>query len=124
MISVLVHLSSYLLGDIVQMIDNKESSINSAECSLCKYVISYIDNVIQNNKSEAAIEAALEKVCSILPGAIKTTCDQFVETYGPVLIQLIEKYGTPDKVCDALKLCQNGTEITELPYRELCLKFL
>ena len=86
-----------------------EITLGSAECSLCRYVISYIDNVIQNNKSEAAIEAALEKVCSILPGAIKTTCDQFVETYGPVLIQLIEKYGTPDKVCDALKLCQNGT---------------
>jgi hypothetical protein len=98
---------------LVQLLKITEPSIKSAECALCKYVVSYIDAVIQNNKSEAAIEAALEKVCGILPGPIKDKCDQFVETYGPVLVKLIEKYGTPDQVCDALKLCHNGTQVTE-----------
>src|SRR5271154_6248470 len=88
----------------------EELTVNSVECSLCKYIVGYIDTIIQNNKSEAAIEAALEKVCTILPHALNHTCVQFVETYGPVLVQLIEKYGTPDLVCDALKLCKNGTE--------------
>jgi hypothetical protein len=87
-----------------------KSSINSAECSLCKYIVSYVDAVIQNNKSEAAIEAALEKVCTILPGALKDKCVTFVETYGPILAQLIAKYGTPQLVCDALKACHNGTQ--------------
>jgi len=84
--------------------------INSAECSLCKYVVGYIDNVIQNNKSEAAIDAALEKVCTILPASLKDKCVQFVDTYGPVLSQLIAKYATPEQVCNALKLCHNGTQ--------------
>lgn len=87
-----------------------ETPTASAQCALCKYVVSYIDAVIQNNKSEAAIEAALEKVCAILPASLKDKCDQFVQTYGPLLVQLIQKYGTPDKVCDALKLCHNGTQ--------------
>ena len=82
---------------------------NSAECSLCKYVVTYLDAVLQNNKSEAAIEAALEKVCGILPASLKTQCVKFVDTYGPILAQLLAKYATPDQVCNALKVCNNGT---------------
>jgi saposin len=91
-----------------------ETIINSAECSLCKYIVSYIDAVVQTNKSEAAIEAALEKVCTILPGALKDKCVQFVDTYGPILAQLIAKYATPEEVCNALKACTNGTQ-TSIP---------
>jgi saposin len=77
---------------------------------LCKYVVNYVDAVIQTNKTEAAIEAALEKVCGILPEPLKAGCVKFVDVYGPILVQLIEKYGQADAVCNALKLCQNGTE--------------
>ncbi len=87
-----------------------ETIMASAECSLCKYVVNYIDAVIQTNKTEAAIEAALEKVCGILPEPIKAPCVKFVDTYGPILVQLIEKYGQAEAVCNALKLCINGTQ--------------
>ena len=86
------------------------SNVESTQCTICKFVVSYIDTVIQNNKSEAAIESALEKVCTIVPHALNSSCVQFVQTYGPVLVTLLENYTTPDKVCAALKLCQNGTE--------------
>ena len=89
------------------------SAIKSAECSLCKYVVSYVDSVIQNNKSEAAIEAALEKVCTILPTPLKAPCKTFVDTYGPILVKLLEKYTTPEQVCDALKLCNNGSVVLQ-----------
>ena len=72
--------------------------------------MSYLDAVLQNNKSEAAIEAALEKVCGILPASLKTQCVKFVDTYGPILAQLLAKYATPEQVCDALKVCNNGTQ--------------
>jgi saposin len=90
-----------------QPIDKK---VNSVECSLCKYIVGYVDTVIQNNKSEAAIEHALEKVCTILPHALNSSCVQFVDTFGPILVQLIQKYGTPDLVCDAIQFCHNGTQ--------------
>lgn len=38
------------------------------QCTLCHYVISYLDAALKNNKSEQAIEEALKKVCTILPG--------------------------------------------------------
>ena len=85
-------------------------AIKSAECALCKYVVTYLDAVLQNNKSEAAIDAALEKVCGILPATIKANCIKFVDTYGPILAQLLVKYATPDQVCNALKVCNNGTQ--------------
>ena len=86
------------------------TNLESTQCTVCKFVVSYIDTVIQNNKSEAAIEAALEKVCTILPHALNSTCVQFVQTYGPALVTLLENYTTPDKVCGALGLCHNGTQ--------------
>ncbi len=82
----------------------------SVECSVCKYVVSYVAHVIEDNKTEAAIESALEKVCTILPHALNASCVQFVVTFGPSLVKLIEKYNDSVKVCDALKLCNNGTQ--------------
>jgi len=40
------------------------------ECMLCHYVITYLDAVLKTNKSEEAVEAALEKVCTILPSKL------------------------------------------------------
>lgn len=86
------------------------TALKGVECSLCRYVISYVDAVVKTNKSEAAIESALSKVCDILPAAIKDKCAEMVISYGPILPALIAKYVTPDQVCDAIKLCSNGTQ--------------
>jgi saposin len=91
------------------MVKVKKLSANPVECSLCKYVVAYVDAVIQTNKSEAAIDSALEKVCTILPHSINESCVKLVDQYGPVLVELIAKDATPSVVCNALKLCQNGT---------------
>jgi len=40
---------------------------DTPQCTICHYVITYLDAVLKNNKSEAAVEAALAKVCTILP---------------------------------------------------------
>ncbi len=95
---------------------SEQPNANPVECSLCKYVVTYVDTIIQNNRTEAAIEAALEKVCTILPHALNSSCVQFVENYGPILVQLLEKYTTPDQVCVAIKACANKTQ--EVPLRK------
>ena len=46
---------------IVQNVDD------APQCMLCHYIVSYLDAVLKNNKSEAAVEAALARVCTILP---------------------------------------------------------
>jgi saposin len=79
---------------------------DTPECTLCHYVVTYLDAVLKTNKSEAAVEAALEKVCTILPSKERAQCNEFVKTYGPVLAQLIAEVADPDTICRYLGLCQ------------------
>jgi saposin len=57
---------------IVQNLDE------TPQCMLCRYVVSYLDAILKENKSEAAIEAALEKVCTILPSMIHQKISKIV----------------------------------------------
>jgi hypothetical protein len=51
---------------IVQNLDE------TPQCMLCHYVVSYLDAILKNNKSEEAVQAALAKVCTILPSMINS----------------------------------------------------
>jgi saposin len=103
------------VSDLVQSAKTskyEEEDVSSPQCSLCKLVLTYLDAIIENNKTEAAIEAALEKVCTILPSDKKAECVQFVDTYGTKLVELLEKFGSPKLVCMALGLCvKNAPEV-------------
>ncbi|CAF3349410.1 unnamed protein product [Rotaria sp. Silwood2] len=78
------------------------------QCTLCHYVISYLDAALKNNKSEEAIEEALKKVCTILPSKERTQCDELIKTYGPVLAELIAESVDPDTACRYLGMCQDS----------------
>lgn len=54
------------------------------------------------------IEAALDKVCSLLPATVQQECDNYVKDYTPVLINLLTKM-SPDQICTYLKFCTNST---------------
>ncbi|CAF3956064.1 unnamed protein product, partial [Rotaria sp. Silwood1] len=79
---------------------------STPECMLCHYVVSYLDAILKNNKSEAAVEAALSRVCTILPRKERIRCGEFVKTYGPVLAELIFEVADPQLVCRYLGMCQ------------------
>ena len=49
------------------------------------------------------IEAALEKVCSLLPE--EKECDSFVKKFTPTIIHLILKDVAPEAICAILQLC-------------------
>ncbi|KAM9365752.1 prosaposin [Pholidichthys leucotaenia] len=74
-------------------------------CEVCKLAISYIDGILEKNATEDKIEEAVEKVCSFLPDAYQSQCDQLVEEYEPLLIQLILQMLDPDFVCMKLGAC-------------------
>jgi saposin len=73
-------------------------------------VIGYLETATQGNKSSAAIEAALDKVCNVLPGSLKDNCTAFVKKYGPIIAFLLKKNSTTVEICDFLKVCNNGTQ--------------
>ncbi|KAM6997357.1 prosaposin [Tautogolabrus adspersus] len=74
-------------------------------CDVCKLAVSYIDGMLEKNATEEQIEEAVRKVCSFLPDAFQTECDQMVEQYEPMLIQLLLQMLDPDFVCMKVGAC-------------------
>lgn len=83
----------------------------SVECVLCEFVMKEVDNILKGNTTEAAVTAALEKVCDILPKTIRTECEDLVKQYAPEIIDLLINGLNPQQVCTALKLC-TSTRLT------------
>ncbi|XP_022048059.1 prosaposin isoform X1 [Acanthochromis polyacanthus] len=74
-------------------------------CDVCKMAVNYIDGILEKNATQAEIEEAVRKVCSFLPSSYRTECDQLVEQYEPVLVQLLLQMLDPDFVCMKVGAC-------------------
>lgn len=86
-------------------------SLKSAECTFCKFLITYLDTQVQNNRTPAAIEAVLEKICNAFPASLQPNCTSLVKKFGPVIAILLATNATPVQVCNFIKFCNNGTEL-------------
>merc|ERR1712093_685953 len=64
-----------------------------------------------NNATDAEIEAALEKVCSVLPDSLQDECKDLIEQYFPEIIQLITSGMSPQEICSEIGLCSNATAV-------------
>jgi len=82
-----------------------QSNAPSPQCVLCEFVVKELDSLLSSNATEEEILAALDKVCSIMPDTIKQQCLDFVNTYGPAIIELLKQELDPSEVCTALGLC-------------------
>ncbi|XP_061602205.1 prosaposin [Cololabis saira] len=74
-------------------------------CEVCKMAVNYMDGILEKNATEAEIEEAVKKVCSFLPESYQTQCDQLIEQYEPMLVQLLLQMLDPDFVCMKLGAC-------------------
>ncbi|KAJ8022464.1 Prosaposin [Holothuria leucospilota] len=88
-------------------VEVKEPQASSITCELCDYVMKYLESVLSDNATEAEIEAALEKVCSLVPSTYRAACDAFVQEYTPEIVKLILSEVSPSEVCSALGLCSS-----------------
>ena len=89
---------------------------NTVECTLCKYILQYVNVFVTNNSTEQEVEKALEVVCSILPSQYHTQCSTFVKQYGPVLVELIAELDDPNVVCQWIGLCpKSSAQPIEIP---------
>ncbi|XP_054839837.1 prosaposin-like isoform X2 [Eublepharis macularius] len=79
-------------------------------CDVCKMIVAYVDKQLQKNATTAEIQAALEKVCGMLPESYRDQCDQFVEQYEPVAVQLLAEMMDPTFVCSKLGVCAESTQ--------------
>ncbi|KAK7475401.1 hypothetical protein BaRGS_00033351, partial [Batillaria attramentaria] len=92
-------------------------------CELCELIVQTVDQYLKDNKSIAAINGTVYKLCNDLPGSIKDTCMAFA----PQLVAELAKGLDPKQACTAIKLCTNDTtgtlaidRVEQGPACELC----
>ncbi|XP_012523993.1 prosaposin [Monomorium pharaonis] len=87
----------------------KQYTITTVEdkpsCPFCLLAITQVYDVIKNNKTEANIEAELDKLCNHLPQNLINQCTEFVKTYSKELVDMLLADMTPQEVCTYLHLC-------------------
>ena len=74
-------------------------------CAICQFVMQYVVDYIAKDATEEKIIAAVEKVCKVFPKSLVPTCQAFVETYGPQLIEALLKKETPEVICQQIRAC-------------------
>lgn len=82
---------------------------DKSTCPLCLFAAEQIETVLKNNKTEANIEEALDKLCTHLSDKLQAECTQFVALYSNALVQMILENFTPQDICVELKLCSDTT---------------
>ncbi|KAK3580729.1 hypothetical protein CHS0354_005737 [Potamilus streckersoni] len=93
--------------------DGNTIGANSLECDACQQMLSLLEKFVKN-MSETDLMSELQKVCSVLPVSIRDTCVTTVNTYGPVIIDLLKQGDNAKVICQLIKLCSEGDSTLRL----------
>ncbi|XP_060083539.1 uncharacterized protein LOC132562787 [Ylistrum balloti] len=77
------------------------------KCDLCEFVINLLDQYIEKNSSQIAINNTVYELCGFLPSDIKAACNLFA----PQLVKAMESGFDPLRACEAVGLCTNGSSV-------------
>jgi len=88
--------------------------VEKPNCVLCEYVINTVDQMLDDQSNVKQIEAALEKVCSVLPKSLSSQCNSFVDGYTEIIIDMLTKDVSPQQVCENLGLCPKAFQVRRL----------
>ncbi|XP_067409049.1 prosaposin-like, partial [Emydura macquarii macquarii] len=85
--------------------------VNTGEfCNVCQIVVSYIDNELEENETQAEIGILLVKGCHLLPKPLTDKCDEIVLQYEPEALRLLVQIMDPFFVCTKVGACVSSKE--------------
>jgi len=79
-------------------------TVDDLECEGCEDVIGYVEQWLANTNNQQEVVAAVEVVCTYMPGW-ESTCDAIIAAGVPDVITMIETYENKTTVCVQLDLC-------------------
>ncbi|XP_014208799.1 uncharacterized protein LOC106639616 [Copidosoma floridanum] len=83
------------------------------ECVICRKVMAYVEKKLATHKSKEEIEHIFHEVCDYLPG-ISIKCNEFVNDYGEIVIDLLTQEVSPLEICKIVGLCKSDTATENL----------
>lgn len=91
--------------EILAMMQEPDEGIKEQpQCVLCEFVMTKLEDELNDKSTDADIKKALKNVCSKMPSTVSKSCQQFVDYYFDMIIVLIETM-KPAEVCAEMKLC-------------------
>ncbi|XP_053206950.1 prosaposin-like [Panonychus citri] len=82
------------------------------ECMLCKRVFEQIYAYLQENRTQEAIEDALDKVCDeLFPSSKKKSCRKFIDSYTAQIIDIVLQTTDPKEACIILGVCKPRKQV-------------
>ncbi|XP_041066126.1 prosaposin-like [Carcharodon carcharias] len=86
----------------------RQRKVKDDTCNTCKTFMREIVGMGNRNSPKDALKAALHKGCDSIPiKELKDQCNNYVDSYLSIIIQLLEKEVKPHVVCAALGLCKS-----------------
>uniref|UniRef100_A0A4W5JP76 Surfactant protein Ba n=1 Tax=Hucho hucho TaxID=62062 RepID=A0A4W5JP76_9TELE len=73
----------------------------SPQCTLCVYLIKLLESMLP----KMAVIDMLGKVCGILPLSCREQCENLIEKYGKMLMDMLLSYITPEAICTLIQVC-------------------
>jgi len=88
-------------------------------CVVCQYVVQFLSNQIEIDRTEAVLEIAVKNVCQLTPNSYKKYCKTMIDSHGSKLIGLIDTYKNSQDVCYTISHCQLTNKQVEYEQTEL-----
>ncbi|CAL8094179.1 unnamed protein product [Orchesella dallaii] len=88
---------------------NEIDAVNndSPGCVICEFVITTLDQQLQDNATEEEIKDKVENACTYLPKTVEGRCKVLIETFGEEIIQYLSQEVDPAEICSRLGLCKD-----------------
>ncbi|XP_077973904.1 uncharacterized protein LOC120347581 isoform X1 [Styela clava] len=98
-------------------IEKKIEVAGDVECQTCKFLVEEVEKMVQEDKTEAAIESALMEICNLYGEDIKQDCMEFMQVHGASIIDFILAEMNSLEICAKLGLCKEAIRF-RLPEKE------
>jgi len=95
------------------------SSLPQDQCSQCEQIVTFLEDWIENNSTDAQIEQYLETLCQVFPG-IQALCDQMTQWGIEYFIQYLKSNENPQALCQQIGLCTSRVTVVAAPSQDSC----
>lgn len=85
---------------------NTEKVQEDTECIICEGIMQYVEKVMNSRSSKDEIEHLIHGVCNHLPQHMSIKCNNFVNEYAEIVIELLTQEVSPKEICTIVGLCK------------------